>query len=157
MRYLAIVAMTGTLALLSSSAFAQSFTYDVIWQPVESIGGMTGPNGPMGQGGVVEGKYTSSLSDGTTVTGAVKCVGMDQPDGEIFAIHLACTATDTNGAKSSLIYGCNFIGKPGPDTPLGCVGAIQGKEGQMAGRNGSLTMEWYSDTNSRGTGQWYGN
>ncbi len=67
---------------------------------------------------------------------------------------MTCTTKD-NAGTTALIYGCNYMGKPGPQTPLGCVGAIQGKDGDDAGRNGSLTMEWYSATASRGTGQWY--
>ncbi len=149
------VGVLATASLLTAgAAHAQSFTYDVVWEPVESIGGLVGPNGPQYQGGVVEGKYTTTYADGTVSTGDVKCVGVDQPDGGIFAIHLACTTTEEAG-KASLAYGCNFIGEPGPDTPLSCVGALQGKEGAFAGRNGNLTMEWYTDANARGTGAWF--
>ncbi|MBV7265884.1 hypothetical protein [Erythrobacter ani] len=154
MKKVAFSALIGAALLASGTANAQSFTYEVVWQPVEQIGGIVGPDGPQYQGGVVEGAYTTTYADGTVNTGSVKCVGTDQPDGGIFAIHLACT-TREEGGVAALAYGCNFIGEPGPETPLGCVGALQGKEGELAGRNGNLTMEWYSDTNSRGTGAWF--
>lgn len=141
--------------VLGSQAIAQSFTFDVVWQPVENIGGMTGPDGPQYAGGTVNGSYTATYADGTKTTGKVRCVGMDQPDGGIFAIHMACTSTEAAGS-ASVVWGCNFLGKPGPETPLGCVGGIEGKEGQYAKRRGAMTMEWYSNANSRGTGQWYG-
>ena len=79
---------------------------------------------------------------------------MDQPDGGIFAIHLTCTTKEEAGT-GSLAYGCNFLGERGPETPLGCVGALQGREGEFAGQNGSLTMHWYANDKSTGTGQWY--
>jgi len=79
---------------------------------------------------------------------------MSQPHGSIFDIHLSCTTTEQAGA-AAVVYGCNYIGKPGPETPLGCVGGTEGKTGQYAGRQGALTMEWYSETGARGTGQWY--
>ena len=142
-------------ALIGSSAVAQSFTYDIVWEPVESIGGMTGPDGPQYRGGVVSGKYTTTFEDGTVLRGDVRCVGMGQPDGGIFRIHLTCSFSDGEASGTS-VYGCNFLGEPGPDTPLGCVGGIEGKTGDFAGRRGSLTMEWYTDKNARGTGQWYG-
>ncbi len=97
-------------ALFSSAAMAQSFTYDVVWKPVESIGGMTGPDGKRtGAGGVVDGAYTTTYQDGSVQKGTVRCVG-----------------------------------------------GIQGTAGEAKGRNGLMTMEWYSNTASRGTGQWYG-
>lgn len=150
-----IIAASSAVLLFSTSAIAQSFTYDVLWEPVESIGGMTGADGPQGGGGVVNGSYTTKYADGSVQRGSVRCVGMDQPDNGMFDIHLSCTAKDSD-SSASLIYGCNFLGKRGPETPLGCVGGIEGKTGGETGRRGSLTMEWYSDTQSRGTGQWYG-
>ncbi|MBD2843487.1 hypothetical protein [Erythrobacter rubeus] len=154
MKKVALPAILGGALLASSAAHAQSFTYEVVWQPVEQIGGIAGPDGTQYQGGVVEGTYTATYDDGTVNNGTVKCVGTDQPDGGIFAIHLACTTREESGV-GAIAYGCNFIGERGPETPLGCVGALQGKEGDMAGRNGSVTMEWYSDSGARGTGSWY--
>lgn len=155
MKIKAIIAASAISTLFTGAAIAQSFTYDVVWQPVESIGGMMGPDGMQGAAGVVNGSYTTTYADGSVQKGAVRCVGMDQPDNGLFDLHLSCTAKDTSG-EAALIYGCNWMGDPGPQTPLGCVGALQGKTGEEKGRNGSLTMEWYSTTASRGTGQWYG-
>jgi len=156
MLYHKVISVAAASLLFGGAAIAQNFTYDVVWQPVESIGGMTGPDGQQGGGaGIVNGSYTTTFEDGSVQKGTVRCVGMDQPDNSLFAIHMSCTTKDTAGT-ASLVYGCNYLGKPGPETPLGCVGAIQGKDGDEAGRRGSLTMEWYSATASRGTGQWYG-
>ena len=145
----------GAMICSAGALQAQSFTYQIVWEPVDSVGGLMGPDGPQYQGGSVKGTYKTKLGDGTEYTGTVKCVGMDQPDGGIFAIHLTCTAKNET-SSSNIVYGCNFLGKPGPETPLGCVGGIQGKEGPMKDRRGGVTMEWYTDADARGTGQWYG-
>jgi hypothetical protein len=147
-----IIAAGAMSLLFSGTAMAQSFTYDVVWQPVENIGGMTGPDGQMGGGGTVNGTYSTKYEDGSMAKGTVRCVGMQQPGNSLFAIHLSCTAKDTQGT-SSLVYGCNYIGKAGPETPLGCVGAFEAKDGETKGQRGQLTMNWYSATQSRGTGQ----
>lgn len=151
-----VIAASAVSFLLAGPAIAQSFTYDVVWQPLESIGGMTGPDGQRGgSGGVVDGSYTTTYEDGSVQKGTVRCVGMQQPDNGLFDIHMSCTTKDTTGS-ASVIWGCNYLGTPGPQTPLGCVGGIQGTMGEAKGRNGLMTMEWYSQTASRGTGQWYG-
>jgi hypothetical protein len=155
MKKIAITTIGAAALAFSGAASAQSFTFDVVWEPVESVGGISGPNNSTRYGGgSVIGTYTTTFADGTTSEGSARCVGMRQPHGSIFAIHLACTTTEAEGS-ASLIYGCNFLGEPGPETPLGCVGTIEGKDGPFAGRWGALTMEWYSATGSRGTGQWY--
>lgn len=151
-----ILAASAISLFFGGSAIAQSFTYDVVWKPVESIGGMTGPDGKRGGGGgIVDGAYTTTYEDGSVQKGTVRCVGMQQPDNGLFDIHMSCTTKDTTG-NASVIWGCNYLGAPGPETPLGCVGGIQGTSGDAKGRNGVMTMEWYSATASRGTGQWYG-
>ncbi len=144
----------GALAF-SSAASAQNFTYEITWEPVEAIGGLMGPDGREYGGGVVNGTYVTTVEDGTTRTGNVKCVGTGQPDGGIFAIHLACTSTSSEGLKANMAYGCNYIGKPGPETPLGCVAGIQHKQEDGTYANGSATLYWYSEANAKGTGQWY--
>jgi hypothetical protein len=156
MKIRTIVAASAISFLFGTAVSAQSFTYDVVWQPVESIGGMTGPGGQRGGGGaVVDGAYTTTYANGSEEKGTVRCVGMQQPENSLFPIHMSCTAKDNSGT-ASLVYGCNYLGEPGPETPLGCVGGLQGMTGETAGRRGSLTMEWYSATQSRGTGHWYG-
>jgi hypothetical protein len=150
-----VISAIGAIALGSAgAAAAQSFTFDVQWQPLEAVGGMTGADGNLYGGGAISGSYTTTYADGTKAKGTARCVGMNQPQGSIFAIHLSCTTTEAEGT-AAVVYGCNYIGKPGPDTPLGCVGGIEGKKGPTMGRRGALTMEWYSDTGARGTGQWY--
>jgi hypothetical protein len=154
MKKAAFSIIAATALTFGGAAYAQSFTFDVVWKPVESVGGLTGPDGPQYGGGVVSGSYTTTYADGTKTSGTARCVGMGQPHGSIFAIHLSCTTTEGKDTATE-VYGCNYIGKPGPDTPLGCIGGIEGKSGPYAGRRGGLTMEWYSKTGARGTGQWY--
>jgi hypothetical protein len=146
---IAVTALTFSIAV-----YAQSFTFDVVWKPVERVGGMTGSDGNLYGGGAVSGTYTTTYADGTKTNGTARCVGMSQPQGSIFAIHLACTTTEGKDTATE-VYGCNYLGKPGPETALGCVGGIEGKTGPNIGRRGALTMEWYSETGARGTGQWY--
>lgn len=155
MKRTAMMVASAALVFGANSANAQKFTYDVVWEPVDSVGGMVTPDGPRGGGGVVKGTYNTSYDDGTTSSGTVRCVGLQQPEGGIFAIHLSCSIVDSTGTNSSSVYGCNYLGEPGPNTALGCVGGLQAREGELAGANGSLTMHWYSQTNATGTGQWY--
>ncbi|QUL37571.1 hypothetical protein [Erythrobacter sp. JK5] len=154
MKRLVLSVASATMIIGAVPAHAQSFTYDITWQPVESVGGIDGMDGPQYQGGSVNGTWTTTYEDGSKDSGTLRCVGMDQPDGGVFAIHLTCNIKGSEGTATS-VYGCNFLGPRGPDTPLGCVGGLQGREGPFADRRGGLTMEWYSDTKSRGTGQWY--
>ncbi|NVE95027.1 hypothetical protein [Altererythrobacter lutimaris] len=157
MKKLGLTIVAGALALASGTAHAQSFTYEVTWEPVESYGGLMGPDGMQYRGGSVDGTYVTTFADGSTSTGTMKCAGTGQPDGGIFAIHIACTATASDGGTAQIAYGCNYVGEPGPETPLGCVAGIQGKDDEGAYVNGSATMYWYSDTSATGTGQWYTN
>ena len=154
MRNIALPIVLGAALLAGGTAHAQSFTYETDWQPVESLGGFTSPSGPQYRGGVVEGTFTTTYEDGSVDTGTVKCVGMDQPDGGIFAIHLTCNFTGENGG-GTLVYGCNFQGTPGPNTPLGCIGGFEATSGEQKGRRGNLTMDWYSAEKASGTGAWY--
>lgn len=156
MRHSKALLAAAATSLFGGAAFAQSFTYDVVWEPVDFVGGLSGPNGEVSGGaGIVNGRYTTKFDDGSTEKGTVRCIGQDQPDNALFDLHLSCDTKDSSGT-ASLIYGCNYIGEPGPETPLGCVGGIEGKTGEAAKRRGGLTMEWYSTANARGTGQWYG-
>jgi hypothetical protein len=141
-------------AFIATPAAAQSFTHETTWEPVESVGGLTGPEGRQYGGGSVKGTYVTTMDDGTVTKGTVRCVGLGQPDGGIFAIHLSCTAKDDQ-ASYMLAYGCNYVGKPGPDTPLGCIGGMEGKGGPTDKMRGSVTMFWYADLKAKGTGQWY--
>ncbi|MGP1352495.1 MAG: hypothetical protein ACTS1Z_04170 [Parasphingopyxis sp.] len=141
----------------ASAANAENFTYEITWGDVNMVGGI-GADGTWGRGGSVEGTYVTTLEDDSTVNGAIRCVGMDQaPSATMFAVMLACDAVRDGAADATTIaYGCNYIGDPGPDTPLGCVGGIRfagGATGEV--RRGSVTMHWHSATEAHGTGQWY--
>ena len=148
-----IIACVFSVAAASPAA-AQSFTHETTWEPVESVGGLSGPEGTRYGGGAVKGTYVTTMNDGSMTKGTIRCVGLGQPTGGIFTIHLSCTAKDDQGSYN-IAYGCNYIGKPGPETPLGCMGGMQGKGGPADGQSGALTMYWYTDAKSKGTGQWY--
>ncbi len=154
MGYRHLIAFGAAAFGMSAPATAQSFTFEVTWEPVQAVGGMTAPEGPRGGGGTVKGTYVAKLDDGTMTKGTVYCVGLDQPDNSLFAIHLACNSKDTQGSYTQ-VWGCNFLGKRGPETPLGCVGGLEAKDGERKGRRGAMTMNWYSDEKAIGTGQWY--
>jgi hypothetical protein len=149
-----LIAVGVVAAAIATPAAAQSFTHETTWEPVESVGGLTGPDGTRYGGGAVKGTYVSTMNDGSVSKGTVRCVGTGQPSGGIFAIHLSCTAKDDQGTYN-IAYGCNYVGKPGPETPLGCVGGMQGKGGPADGLSGALTMYWYTDAKAKGTGHWY--
>ena len=151
-----LLMVAGTALLVGTPLHAQSFVFDVDWGPVERFPGLDGPDGPQYGGGMVSGTYTATYADNTEDKGTVQCIGTGQPDGDIFAIHLSCKSTSTtNGATASYAYGCNYVGEPGPQTPISCVGGIQGRTGEIEGWRGALTMYWYSATKANGTGQWF--
>lgn len=141
----------------ASAASAENFTYEITWGDVSMVGGI-GPDGTWGRGGTVSGTYVTTLADGSTINGAVQCVGMDQPPSAgVFAVTMACDAVRDGATDATAIaYGCNYLGEPGPDTALGCVGGIRSQTGTVgAVRTGSVTMHWHSQNASSGTGQWY--
>lgn len=140
----------------ASAAQAENFTYEVTWGDVNMVGGI-GADGRWGRGGTVSGTYVTTLADGSAINGTISCVGLDQaPSESVFALTLACDATREGTSEATAIaYGCNYLGEPGPDTGLGCVGGIRYAEGDAAPRLGSVTMHWYSSSGARGTGQWY--
>jgi hypothetical protein len=154
MKNLHLIALFAAACGVSTPVMAQSFTFDMTWEPVEAVGGISSPEGPRGGGGTVKGTYIAKLDNGTATNGTVNCVGLDQPDNSMFAIHLSCNSKDTQGSYTS-IWGCNYLGKRGPETPLGCVGTIEIKGGEANGQRGVMTMHWYSDAKAKGTGQWY--
>lgn len=149
------VGMIAAALLSASAANAENFTYEITWGDVNMVGGI-GPDGSWGQGGTVDGTYVTTRADGSTVNGAVTCVGMDQPPSAgVFALTLACTASDGSVDPTTIAYGCNYLGEPGPDTALGCVGGIRTVNGLGVVILGSVTMHWNSATTAHGTGQWY--
>lgn len=152
---LALPLAAGVAMFAAAPAAAQTFVFDVDWGPVESFPGLDGPDGAQYSGGSVSGSYSVTNADGSEDSGTVSCVGTRQPSGGIFAIHLSCKATSSNGSMSSFVYGCNYLGEPGPGTPISCVGGIQGRTGEVAGWRGALTMHWYSAEKATGTGQWF--
>ncbi len=148
MKKLVLAATAATL--ITTPAQAETFTYEIQFSEPQFVGGM-GKEGRDGRSGTTSGPFVSTASSGETVSGTVNCVGMDQPDNGLFDVHLSCTATRTDGTKSSLIYGCNNMGE---NKGLGCVGGIEGRSGVLQGRRGSMTLHFKEGT-SVGTGQWY--
>ncbi len=154
MRNFVGVGMIAAALLSASAANAENFTYEVTWGDVSMYGGV-GPEGTNARGGTVSGTYTTTLGD-ETFSGNITCVGMDQPPSSgVFALTLACDAVREGFGTTAIVYGCNYLGERGPDTALGCVGAIRARDGEGAGRMGSVTMHWHSATSASGTGQWY--
>lgn len=154
MKYPYLIALCVAACGVSTPAMAQSFTLDITWQPVDPVGGITTPEGPRGGGGTVKGTYVAKLDNGTMADGTVYCVGLDQPDNSMFAIHMSCNSKDPQGSYASS-WGCNYLGKRGPETALGCVGAVEVKSGEAKGQRGVMTMHWFAETKAKGTGQWY--
>ncbi len=137
--------------LVAAPAQAEMFTYEITWGTPTMYGGI-GPEGGWARGGIVEGTFVSTYPD-RTVEGTVTCVGQNQPPSAgIFYLTLSCDAVSATGS-TAIAYGCNYLGDPGPDTPMGCVGGIRSRGDEPA--MGSVTMYWHSDTQANGTGQWY--
>jgi hypothetical protein len=138
----------------ASAANAENFTYEVTWGDVDTVGGV-GPNGTAAGGGTVSGTYVTTVG-GETINGAISCVGMrESPSSSVFDLRLACDATRDGGATTAIVYGCSYLGEPGPGTALGCVGAIRASDGENEGAMGSVTMHWHAANAATGTGQWY--
>ncbi|WP_340586585.1 hypothetical protein [Erythrobacter alti] len=146
--YLAAAAFAALL--IAAPAQAQQFTYEVTWGDVEMTGGV-GPE-RSSAAGVVDGNFTANYEDGRTVEGSMHCVGMDQPSGSMFDMHMSCEATSETGT-TSIVYGCDWRGE-GTNGPLACVGYMEGR-GDIEGRAGLLTLDWHSQNASSGTGQWF--
>lgn len=136
---------------ITAPANAQQFTYEIDWGEVDMTGGV-GPD-RSAAAGVVEGTYVSIYSDGRTVNGTIRCVGMDQPDASTFDMHMACDATSETG-QTAIAYGCDWRGE-GHTGPLACVGYIEGRAGGIEGRAGLLTLDWHAERAATGTGQWF--
>lgn len=135
--------------MLASGAQAENFTYEVTFGEPDFVGGM-GENGMSGRSGIMTGTYRTSLANGTSITGSIRCIGMDQPPNALFDVHFSCEAARSGGPQSSLIYGCNTVPNDGG---FSCVGGIEGKTGELEGRRGLVTMHLKRGT-SVGTGQW---
>jgi hypothetical protein len=102
------------------------------------------------------GKTTNTWASGQTSKNDYSCANWTSTPGSIFDTYLACTFTDTNGDKASLIAGCDN----NKDMTEGdCWGGLNGLDGPHKGKTG--TMAWHSKNNadgktgdSWGTGQW---
>ena len=146
-KYVLTALVVGSVA---ATAQAETFTYEVEFSDPAFVGGL-GEGGRYGRGGTMDGNYTTTFSDGRVEKGKADCVGMDQPPGSMFEVHIACTASETSGNRAHIIYGCNSLGE---NKGYSCVGGIEATAGAQKGARGTLTMHLRRGV-SVGTGQWY--
>ena len=146
-----IATATAILALGFGSANAQTFNFESKNDTPVVVGGI-GADGGSYVGSYVTGSGVSTNADGSKLKPTSKCVSMMQPpNGNIFAVHVACDAT-RKAAVYSVAGGCNFMNKE--KTEISCVGGLKGKAGELEGRTGSIT--WHTKGGiSMGTGQWH--
>jgi hypothetical protein len=146
-----IIVASAIVALSSTAAQAENFTYLSQGDAPTVVGGMTPEGMPYG-GSYVTGKGTTTWADGSKATYTYKCVATVQPPRDaIFVSHMACDATASDGSFS-VAFGCNPIA--GKADQQGCVGGLVGKTGRYAGKRGSVTNHGKGSV-SLGTGQWY--
>ena len=138
---------------IPGAAHAEDFTIDADWGELKMTGGI-GPDGTVGQAGERDATYVATYDDGRSVNGSMHCIGMNQPSGALFPLHMSCDAESQSG-QISLALGCIWRGEPGPGAGLSCVGFMTGKGGPMAGRGGMMTMNWTGPNKTHGTGQWW--
>ena len=102
-------------------------------------------------------KLTIKRLDGSVMVELTsQCVGMGQPEGDLFDRHVACTHRDGNGSTGSVIMGCGRHG----DGVMSCMGRFQGKEGNVKDEWAMMVVhyEWTSDDGGtvKGSGFWQG-
>jgi hypothetical protein len=142
---------TAILALGFGSANAETFNFEGKNDTTVRVGGV-GADGIGYVGTYSTGSAVSTNADGSKLKSTNKCVSMMQPpNGNIFAVHVACDVT-RKAAVYSVAAGCNFMNKEKTETS--CVGGLKGKAGELEGRTGSIT--WHTKGGiSKGTGQWH--
>ena len=118
-----------------------------------------------GLGGDSEPYLSASWSETLTITGpdgtvraelTSTCVGMGQPEGDLFDRHVSCTHDNGQGSTGGLIMGCSNDG----GGEMTCMGRFVGKTGNVEG-HGALHVvhyQWTSDDGGtvNGSGYWLG-
>lgn len=144
---LSALAMT---VAVSSSAFAEKFTY-------ESTGEVTGQVGIPGPGDAIIGGTSQSgttnmvWASGKKESNGYSCISMTRPPSELFAVQGICNAKNKAGDEYGVLFGCNYTNAE--RTESNCVGGLTGMSGALAGKNGSIS--WHgSVAGASGTGQW---
>ena len=102
-------------------------------------------------------KLTIKQIDGSVLVELTsQCVGMGQPDGDLFDRHVACTHDNGNGSTGAVIMGCGNHG----GGEMSCMGRFNGKEGNVKGEWAMMVVhyEWTSDDGGtvKGSGYWLG-
>ena len=84
------------------------------------------------------------------------CVGMGQPDGDLFDRHVACTHDNGQGSAGGVIMGCSNDG----GGEMSCMGRFAGREGNVKGDGALMVVhyQWTSDDGGtvNGSGYWLG-
>lgn len=146
------LAIVAAALAVPGTAFAEDFSIEYTWGEVQMTGGI-GPQGTVARAGTLDGTFVVTNADGSTVNGTAHCIGMDD-DGSPFELRMSCdTATSNSTAAMGLL--CIWRGPQGPGTPLSCVGFLTGKSGQLQGRGGMVTINWYDSGKAHGAGQWW--
>jgi len=103
--------------------------------------------------GTSETTYASGKKDSNTFS----CANWSTEHSSIFKAEGACTFTNQNGDKASIVSGCDYTNKD--QTESDCWGGLMGLTGSITGKTG--TMAWHSVVNpdgktgsAAGTGQW---
>lgn len=148
---------TALLSLLwlamSSTAMAQSFTFNSTSDEIKSLGG-DGQNGVPHGASSWSGNSVGVFADGSKNKTTFSCVMMSQPpNNTLFQNHMICDVKATDGAYSA-VMGCNIIDMKTFETS--CIGGLYGTGGTYSGRRGSITNYVKAmGADSKGTGQWF--
>ena len=101
-------------------------------------------------------KLTIKQIDGSVLVELTsQCVGMGQPDGDLFDRHVSCTHSNGEGSTGAVIMGCGNHG----GGEMSCMGRFNGKTGGVEGEWAMMVVhyKWDGDSGTvRGSGYWQG-
>ena len=164
MRKLTTTLIAGAAIAISGAALAQddgeepSRTYIIsgTMSDTKLVGGL---------GGDPDRYLSASWSETLTISGpdgtvraelTSSCVGMGQPEGNLFDRHVSCTHDNGKGSSGGVIMGCNYEG----GGVMNCMGRFQGKTGTVEGDGAMMVVQykWTSDDGGtvNGSGYWLG-
>lgn len=138
------------LALGSTAASAQNFTFESTANAPTSVGGPDMRGQPV-VGASWTGSSAVTWADGRKSADKYTCVSTTQPaNAKIFDSHVICDGSNSDGTYSA-VFGCQFTSKDFQST--GCVGGLTGRTGRYAGMAGTITFAGRNGSGS-GTGTW---
>jgi hypothetical protein len=96
-------------------------------------------------------------ASGAKTTSTSNCASWTTPPGQTFEVNGACLYTESNGDKTSIVFGCDFANKE--QTASNCWGYLSGMAGARLNKTG--TMSWHQalaadgkSSTFSGVGQW---